>query len=202
MVLKNRLIYIAIIIAAVVIAGIFFNMKMDFLSSRGEVIRIFPGIIGDMLLKNNETGINFIRSITLHDDFRGNITQGYKATYSGSNGTMIIFMAQMQDNVTANISLKDMVIRAGFNESVYNESEIPIIGRNISIAKLPVKDPEVFAIKKNINATLHYVFFKKDKVYWVGFSNDQDIEYQLGMLVEIYRRIDWVKGDFGSFDYG
>jgi hypothetical protein len=92
-----------------------------------------------------------------------------------------------------------MVVRAGFNESIYNESIPARITDNITVTKLPVKNPEVFAMQKNINTTLHYVFNKKDKVYWIGFSNDSDIPYQLGMLVEVYKKVDYVKGDFGSF---
>lgn len=203
MVSKNRSIYIAIaIVAAIIIAGVMLSVKIDFSSKSSEEKRIFPGIIGDMILRDNQTGKIFIRNMLLYDDFRGNITQGYRSNYSSSNGTMVIFIAQMRDNITANRSLRDMVIRAGFNESAYNESEVPRIDRNITVAKLPAKNPEVFAMQKDINSTLHYVFSKKDKVYWVGFnSKEEDIPYQLGALVEIYRTVDKVKGDFGSFDF-
>ena len=192
--LRNKLIVAVIFI---IIASILTTVVID-ISPRDEN-KVFPGIIGDMILKNNETGIFFIRNITLYDDFRGNITQGYKGTYSNNNGSMIIFLAQLRDNVSANRSLKDMVIRSGFNESTYNESIPARITRNITVAKLPVKNPEVFVMQKNINISLHYVFYKKDKVYWVGFDNDPDIQFQLGMLVEVYKKVDFIKGDFGSF---
>lgn len=183
----------------IIIAGILTTVVIDISPEGNEKKVIFPGIIGDMILKNNETGIYFIRNITLFDDFRGNITQGYKGIYSNKNGTMIIFLVQVQDNVSANRSLKDMVVRAGFDESTYNESIPAKINENNTVAKLPVKNPEVFVMQKKLNTTLHYVFYKKDKVYWIGFSNGSDIQYQLGMLVEVYKKVDFVKGDFGSF---
>ena len=162
--------------------------------------KMFPDMIGDMILKNNYTGVYFVRNITIYDNFKGDIIQGYKAVYSNNNGTMIIFLAQVQDNITANKSLKDMVVTAGFNESTYNESEVPIIYVNNTIVKLPVKNPEVFAMQKSWNQTLHYIFYKKDKVYWIGFNDDNDTEYQVGMLVEIYKNVDKKKGDFGNID--
>lgn len=199
MAFRNKLI-VAVIL--VVIASIGISMVNIPLPTKEDEKRIFPGIIGDMILKNSDIGIYFVRNITLYDDFRGNITQGYMATYSNLNGTMIIFLAQAQDNITANRSLKDMVIRAGFNESTYNESAVPRINNTITITKLPAKNPEAFAMQKDWNQTLHYVFSKKDKVYWIGFSPSPnlDIPYQMGMIVEVYKNVDKKKGDFGSFD--
>lgn len=203
MVSKNRLIYIAIaIVAAIIIVDVVLSVKIDFSSKPLAEKNMFPWIIGDMILRDNQTGKIFVRDIVSYDDFRGNMTQGYRANYSGSNGTMVIFIAQMQDNITANRSLGDMVVRAGFNYSTYNESEVPRIDMNTTVAKLPAKNPEVFAMQNDWNQTLHYVFSKKDKVYWIGFnSKEEDIPYQLGMLVEIYRTVDKQKGDFGSFDF-
>lgn len=166
-----------------------------------EEKELFPGILGDMILNNNETGKDVITSIISHDDFRGDIIQGYKANYSGSSGMMIIFIAQMADNISAKKSLKDMAIRVGFNESTYDENKTPVINSNITIVKLPVKNPEVFAIQRSMNATLHYTFYKKDKVYWIGLS-DPDIQYQMGMIVEVYRNVDKEEGNFGIYDVG
>lgn len=198
MVSRNILV-IAIILTIATIVAIGVTVNISSIKKDEKVL--FPGIVGDMALQGTGVGIHFIRNITVYDDFRGDIVQGYKATYFGENMTMIIFLVQMQDNISANRSLKDMAIRAGFNESTYNESEIPIINKNNTIVRLPVKNPTVFAVQRDMNETLHYVFSKKDKVYWIGFSNDQDLPYQLGMLVEVYKSVDWEKGDFGIFDY-
>jgi len=198
MISKNLLILAGMLILGMLTIAIFVNLKTDIFSTPViEEEKIFPEIIGDMLLKENQTGKIFVRNIVLYDDFRGDIVQGYRAKYSGSNRTMIIFLVQVRDNITAKKSLKDMVVRAGFNESRYNESEIPRLDKNTTVVKLPVRNPEVFAVQKSWNQTLHYIFSKKDKVYWVGFSDDRDIEYQFGMLVEVFRNVDKKKGDFG-----
>ena len=185
---KNTLIK-TIVFIVIITFGIYVVINLS-LSKNNEEKRLFPGIIGDAILKNNETGISAIKEIILYDDFRGNITQGYKANYSSRNGTIIIFVAQMQDDSVANKSLKDMTIRAGYNESNKNAT----LGKNTTIIKLPVNNPEVFAIKKDKNVKWHYTYTKLDKVYWVGFSKP-DINYQASMLVEIYRRVDKDKNE-------
>jgi hypothetical protein len=168
----------------IIILGIYVAINLP-LSTKSEEKKLFPGIIGDAILKNNETGISSIKDVILYDDFRGDIIQGYKANYSGSNGTIIIFIAQMQNYSVTDKSLKDMVIRAGYNESDINAT----LGKNTTIIKLPVKNPEVFVIQKDENTTWHYVYVKLDKVYWVGFSKP-DVDYQASMLVDIYRKVD------------
>jgi hypothetical protein len=160
---------------------------------------MFPGVIGDAVLRNNETGEQIIKNMTSYDDFHGNVVQGFKATYSGENGTVVIFVAQMSDNVSADRSFKDMIIRNGYNYSIRsNES---IFG-NITVIKLPVINPEIFAIQKNKNDTFHYTFTKLDKVYWIGFSKwdmeyQTNMDYQASMLMEIYINVD-KKSIFGE----
>lgn len=175
----NHIIYIIIIIVAI---GIVANIIIDF-SPKKEEKEIFPGILGDLILKNNETGIYFIKDIISYDNFRGDVVQGYKANYTGRNGTMIIFMAQMKDNISANKSLRDMVIRLGYNQSSNN---LNLTYNNI--IKLPVENPNVFVIQRN-NTQYHYTFHKEDKIYWIGFNN-VDVQYQIDMLMEVYKYID------------
>lgn len=189
-----------IIIVVGIIAILAVNMVVDFPKDTEEQ-PLFPGIIGDMILKSNDTGIYFIKNMTLYDDFRGDITQGFKANYSGKNGTMIIFIAQMSDNQSANKALKDMIIRNGYNESMDSRDDINgNITRyaNDTIMKLPVKNPEVFIMQKDKKVRWHYTFAKLDKVYWVGFSESEDtyIEYQVNMLIEVYRYVDKIKNGF------
>ena len=191
--MSNKLIFIVVL---VIFAG--FGIGMVNISNKDEVRVLFPEIIGDAILDSNETGIYFVRSIVLYDDFRGDVVQGYKATYSGGNGTMIIFMAKMRDNESAYDSLKDMVIRDGYNQIGFNET----IGDNNfnitlpidNVTRLPVKNPEVYMIQKNKNSTWHYTFTKLDKVYWIGFNNS-DIQYQIDMLIATYRNVDKGKGE-------
>lgn len=179
-----------VIIMTIIVFGIYVAIDISSTVKSGDE-RLFPGILGDAILRSNETGKDVVTNITLYDNFRGNIIQGYKANYSGSNGTMIIFIAQMSDNISANRSFKNMITRIGYNESVRpNQS----FGNNTTIIKLPVDNPEVFVIQKNKNATWHYTFTKSDKVYWIGFS-DPDIEYQARMLIEVYRDVDEKKDD-------
>lgn len=182
---------IKMIVLAMIISIVIYTVIDNPYSTVGEE-RLFPGIIGDMILKNNETGKYVVESITSYDNFKGYVIQGYKANYSGSNGTMIIFIAQMVDNASASRSLKEMVIRAGYNQSADSNQTI---GDNITVIKLPVDNPEVFVMKKNKNVTWHYTFSKLDNVYWVGF-NGSDIQYQIEMLIEVYRNVDKVKGSF------
>jgi len=190
-----------IAVAIIVIVGfgiIWINTPLP--PKNGEK-KLFPDIVGDMMLRNNETGIFFIRNITLYDDFDGDIKQGYRATYVGGNGTMVIFLAQMQDNVSTIRALKNMVTRAGYNEGIYNKSIPAKLNNSITVTRLPSDNPEAFAMQKDVNTALHYVFSKKDKVYWIAFnSSEEDIPYQLGMLIEVYQDVDKVKGDFGTFD--
>lgn len=169
----------------VIIIGFVVNIVINLPVSTEEK-DLFPGILGDMTLKNNETGKQTVANMTSYDNFQGNIIQGYKATYSGVNGTMIIFIAQMSDNMSTIRSFRDMIIRNGYNYSVgINES----VKNNTTVIKLPVINPEVFAIQKKKNDTFHYTFAKLDKVYWVGISK-LDIEYQANMLMETYVKID------------
>ena len=100
MISKNTLVKVAII---VVVIGFGINVVINLPSSTKEKI-LFPGILGDTILKNNDTGKQIIENMTSYDGFGGNVIQGYKATYSGRNGTVIIFLAQMPDNTSANIS--------------------------------------------------------------------------------------------------
>ena len=176
------------IIVVIIIFGFGINIIIN-LPSNAKEKRLFPGILGDAVLKNNEIGKQVIINMTSYDDFRGNIIQGYRATYSGINGTTIVFVAQMQDNISANISFKDMVVRNGYSENVEHDQN------DSTIIKLPVENPEVFAMRKNDNMTWHYTFTKLDKVYWIGFSG-KNIEYQAGMLIEAYRTIDNDKSSF------
>lgn len=178
-----------VVVVAVMVVGFGLNILNNI--SHTEEKRLFPGIIGDSILKNNETGIYFIKNMILYDDFRGPIVQGYKANYSSINGTIIIFIAQMTDNITANRSLKDMVTRIGYNDSIsFNNTDT-----NWAVLKLQVQNPEVYVINKDNRSIPHYTFSKLDKVYWIGFSNE-DIDYQLDMLVEIFRMVDKTKGSF------
>ena len=178
---KNNIKYVAMIAATVAIIVIVTSVNIDFFSQNEDKEEIFPGILGDMVLNSNDTGIDAIRNIVAYDDFRGNIIQGYKANYTGSNGTMIIFIAQTRDNESAIQSIRDMVVRSGYNDSAN-------ITDNDTVMKLPVENPEVFLIQKSDKVPWHYVFAKLNKVYWIGFSN-QDIEYQMMMLIEIYRGV-------------
>lgn len=148
--------------------------------------KLFPGVIGNAILMSNETGIYFINNIVSYDNFSGDIVQGYKANYSGINGTIIIFMAQMANNMSAEKSLNEMVIRNGYNESMGSNESIDV---NATVIKLPVNNPQVFIMQKNEKSLWHYVYAKSDKVYWIGFSKP-DMEYQVSMMMEIYRNID------------
>lgn len=176
-----------IVTIIIIILGIYVTINLP-LSAKGEEKRLFPGIVGDAILKNNETGISSIKDIVSYDGFRGDIVQGYKANYSSRNGTVIIFIAQMQNySVTAKY-LKDMIIRAGYNESDTNVT----LGKNTTIIKLQANDPvdpEVYVMQKDENTTWHYVYLKLDKIYWIGFSKP-DIDYQTSMLAEIYSKVD------------
>jgi hypothetical protein len=183
---KNTTIILVILFAAYAVINIESPLKND---DSKELS--FPGILGDSLLKNSQTGKDTIINITLYDNFTGDVVQGYKAAYSnpGNNKTMVVFIAQMKDNITANNSLKSMVIMDGYDRAYSNESN-----DNITIVKLPVQNPEVFAIRKNKNTMWHYTFYKSDKVYWVGFNNT-DMQYQVDMLEEVYRNVDKTKDD-------
>lgn len=185
MISKDALIKAAI---AVAILGFVINVIINLPSyTKIEEKRFFPQVVGDMVLRSNETGVQIIRNITSYDDFRGDIIQGFQANYSGFNGTMIVFIAQMRDNSSATASLKDMVIRAGYNEtSVQNE--------NASVIKVPsIKNPEIFVMLKKV---IHYTYAKSDKVYWIAFSKQnpslKEVSYQLDMLKEIYLKVDKV----------
>lgn len=178
---KNNLKYVTMIVATVVIIVIVINVDIDFFSKNEYKEEIFPGILGDMVLNSSDTGIDVIRNIVTYDDFRGDIIQGYKGNYTGSNGTMIIFIAQMKNNESAKQSIKDMVIRSGYNESAN-------VTDNTTVVKLPVENPEVFIMQKSSRVPWHYVFADLNKVYWIGFSN-KDEEYQSMMLIEIYRNV-------------
>lgn len=184
--LKTTMIIVVIVFAAYAVINIQLPVKND---DNKELS--FPGIIGDSILKSSETGKDTISNITIYDNFTGDVIQGYKAAYSNpsNNKTMVIFIAQMKDNITANSSLKSMVIRDGYDSTHSNESN-----DNITIVKLPVQNPEVFAIRKNKNTMWHYTFYKSDKVYWVGFNNT-DMQYQVDMLEEVYRNLDKTKAD-------
>ena len=187
---KNSIKYVAMIIATILIVSIIMNINIDFFSKNEyKEDKIFPGIIGDMILKSNDTGIDTIKDMVTYDDFRGDIIQEYKANYTGSNGTTVIYVAQMKDEESAMKSTKDMIIRSGYNESA-NEgtNESANITDNVTVVKLPVENPEVFVMQKNIRVPWHYVFADLDKVYWIGFSN-QDTDYQMEILIEIYRNI-------------
>lgn len=197
MISKNRLIYIVYIVIIVIIVGIVTNISINFFPKKEERA-MFPGILGDTILLSNETGIDSIRSIVSYDDFRGNIIQGYKANYTGRNGTMIIFMAQMPSNESAYRSLKEMVARIGYNQSLYNESrndtnknvtDDNVTGDNVTIVRLPIDNPELFLIQKDKNKIWHYTFSKQDKVYWIGFNN-LDVQYHIDMMLEVYRNVD------------
>lgn len=187
---KNSIKYVAMIIATILIVSIIMNINIDFFSKNEyKEDKIFPGIIGDMILKSNDTGIDTIKDMVTYDDFRGDIIQEYKANYTGSNGTTVIYVAQMKDEESAMKSTKDMIIRSGYNESA-NEgtNESANITDNVTVVKLPVENPEVFVMQKNIRVPWHYVFADLDKVYWIGFSN-RDTDYQMEILIEIYRNI-------------
>lgn len=174
---------IVIAVAIIYVAYVVINIQP---SAQGEERKLFPGILGDMLLKSNDTGTYMIKNMTLYDDFRGYVVQGYKATYSGVNGTMIIFIAQTLDNSSANESFNDMAIRIGYNKSVdINQS----IKNSDPVIRLPVENPEVFLIQRNNSTIWHYTFTKLDKVYWIGF-NSTNIEYHARMLMEVYRSVD------------
>lgn len=178
------------IIVVLIIVGFGINVVINLPSSAKEKV-LFPGILGDTVLKNNETGKQVIENMTSYDGFAGNIIQGYKATYSGGNGTVIIFLAQMPDSTVANASFKDMVTRAGYDGSIAtNESMI-----NKTVIRLPVENPQVFAMRKNTNMVWHYTFTKADKVYWIGFSST-DVDYLADMLIEIYRSVDEENNNF------
>lgn len=182
MVSKNLL--ITLVIGMVIVIIVSMNIAVNFSQNTKEK-RLFPDIIGDSVLRKNDTGIYYIKSIISYDNFKGNIIQGYKANYSGINGTAIIFVAQMQDNATADKSIKEMIILNGYNESNANAT----IDENATVIKIPVNNPEVFVIQKNNDTMWHYTYAKLDKVYWIGFS-DSDISYQTNMLMEIYRKVD------------
>lgn len=185
MISRNILIQLAIM---VIIIGFIVNVVNNLPSSTEEKV-LFPGILGNTVLKNNETGKQIIENMTSYDGFRGDIVQGYKATYLGDNGTVVIFLAQMPDNTTANVSFKDMVIRAGYHGDIETSNESM---RNKTIIRLPVENPEVFAMRKDKTMAWHYTFTKEDKVYWIGFSS-MNVDYQADMLIEIYRSIDTTK---------
>ncbi len=181
----TKLVIVTIII--VIVANMVINLPL----SSGDT-QLFPGILGNTGLDKNETGKHTIANITSHDGFIGPIIQGYKATYSGDNGTIIIFIAQMLDSGSVNKSFNDMIDQTGYNRSLGSNQSIK---NNVTVIKLPVNNPEVFVIWKNKNDALHYTFTKLDKVYWIGFSK-HDIEYEASMLMEIYKNVDREKSIF------
>jgi len=239
---EKRLIYIIVAMLVVMYVAI----TIDFSSKKEK--EMFPVIIGDAILKSNETGINSVMKIVSYDGFQGDIINGYNANYTSSNGTMIIFMAKMSSNESAYRSLKDMVIRMGYNESSYNDSLLyndsrynqsissnnsllyndsrynqsissnnsllynesrynqsissnntnkSAIDENVSVVRLPIKNPELFLIQKEKNKIWHYAFSKEDKVYWIGFNN-LDIQYHLDMMIEVYKNVD--RKDDGEYE--
>lgn len=205
---EKRLIYI--IVAMLVVMYVAINI--DFSSKKEK--EMFPVILGDAILKSNETGISSVMKIVSYDGFQGDIINGYNANYTSSNGTMIIFMAKMSSNESAYRSLKDMVIRMGYNESSYNDSLLynesrynqsissnntnkSAIDENVSVVRLPIKNPELFLIQKEKNKIWHYAFSKEDKVYWIGFNN-LDIQYHLDMMIEVYKNVD--RKDDGGYE--
>ncbi|MCE8428912.1 MAG: hypothetical protein J5U19_11040 [Candidatus Methanoperedens sp.] len=181
MISKDKLINAAII--GIIVVLIFMIVIINLPSTQNvKEEGLFPQIVGNMLLKSNETGIASIKNITSYDDFRGNIVDGYAAQYSGINGTMVIFIARMPDNYSALGSLKDMVINAG-----YNESTIP--DENTTVIKIPgVTNPEIFLIQKSKNVAWHYTFTTSNKVYWISFDKP-DLQYQMEMLREVFLKI-------------
>lgn len=205
---EKRLIYIIVVIVVV----IYLATNIDFSTKKEK--EMFPGILGDAILKSNETGINSVMKVVSYDGFQGDIISGYNANYTSSNGTMIIFIAKMSNNESAYRSLKDMVIRMGYNESSYNDSLLynesrynqsissnntnkSAIDENVSVVRLPIKNPELFLIQKEKNKIWHYVFSKEDKVYWIGFNN-LDIQYHLDMMIEVYKNVD--RKDDGGYE--
>ncbi len=186
--IKTTIVIVVIVFASYAVINFQLPVKND---TNTELS--FPGILGDSLLKSSEKGEDTIRDITLYDNFTGDVMQGYKAAYSnpGNNKTMVIFIAQMKDNITANNSLKSMVIKDGYDSAYSNEST-----DNITVVKLPVQNPEVFAIRRNKNMMWHYTFYKSDKVYWIGFNNT-DVQYQVDMLEEVYKNVDKTRDDSG-----
>lgn len=186
---KKELIKVVIVLA---IAGLAISMIIDIpkkifdIPKNTEEKVLFPKIIGDTILENNETGKGVITSIALYDNFKGYLVKGHRANYSSRNGTMIIFVAQMLDNNSANRSLKDMLVRAGYDDNIgYGRDRD--IGNN-TVVKLK-DNPEIYLMQKNRNISRHYTFAKSDKVYWVGFSSP-NTRYQIDMLTEIYRNVD------------
>lgn len=205
---EKRLIYIIVAVLVVMYVAI----NIDFSSKKEK--EMFPVILGDAILKSNETGISSVMKIVSYDGFQGDIINGYNANYTSSNGTMIIFMAKMSSNESAYRSLKDMVIRMGYNESSYNDSLLynesrynqsissnntnkSAIDENVSVVRLPIKNPELFLIQKEKNKIWHYAFSKEDKVYWIGFNN-LDIQYHLDMMIEVYKNVD--RKDDGEYE--
>lgn len=188
MIARNILINVAIII----VITVFGITIMNDIPSSAEKRDLFPGILGNSVLNKNETGRQTVVNISSYDGLVGHIVQGYKATYSGENGTVIVFVAQMSDNISANKSFHDMIAKTGYNRSLGSNQSIK---NYIIVARLPVENPEIFAIQKNRNETLHYTFTKLDKVYWIGFSK-HDVEYEASILFEVYVNVDKQKSSF------
>lgn len=188
MISRNTLIQVAMM---VIVIG-FIAYTVNNVPSADGKRDLFPGILGNAVLKKNESGKQTIANITSYDGFSGNVVQGYKATYSGENGTVIVFVAQMSDNVSANTSFNDMIAQTGYNRSLGSNQSIR---NNATVIRLPVENPEIFALQKNANETFHYTFTKLNKVYWIGFSK-YDMDYEASMLLEIYINVDKQKSSF------
>lgn len=185
---KKGLKYLAMIMAIITIVVIVLNVNIDLFSKNENKEEIFPGILGDTTIKSNEIGIDFIKSIITYDDFRGDIIQGYKANYNGTNGSVIIFMAEMKNNETAIQSVKEMILRNGYNASNNITDNDTVLDENITVLKLPVENPELYLMQKSQKVPWHYVFAKNNKVYWIGFSS-RDVDYQMLMLITIYQNV-------------
>jgi hypothetical protein len=186
MISRNKL--IGILAEILIVAYIAYTIYSFYaiIHANTEIKPMFPEILGDTVLRSNATGISTTDGIREYDNFRGDVVQGYEANYSGINETMIIFIAQMKDNESANGSLMDMVKRDGYNESIsFNQS----ILSNTPVVKLPVQNPQIFLMQKSQKIPWHYAYAKKDKVYWIGFSKPGP-QYQISMLYEVYRGVD------------
>ncbi|KCZ72405.1 hypothetical protein ANME2D_00832 [Candidatus Methanoperedens nitroreducens] len=186
-------IYAVLIVAALLI------LYFSFLSETRK--GIFTERLGDMTLTAYETESAAIQEISNIYALRDiPLAQGYYAVYSGSKGTMRMWVAEPTDHNIANDAFNSMNSMlggsTGHEEHEYSgdvgqtESHGRHSDADMANSTIPVKldfmefvKPEVYMIK--INDVYNYYYFKMNyrmgRIYWISFDSP-DTDYQLSIV--------------------